>query len=151
MPVDIRGLAPLLAVFDMPRSLHFYRDLLGFEVVNRSQPGDNCGWALLRLNGVELMLNTAFDEGERPPEPDPVRQAAHSDTALYFGCEDLDGTYRHLRSSGLEAEEPFVQSYGMRQLYVKDPDGYSLCFQWPATEEMISQWRSRYSSVESAS
>jgi hypothetical protein len=28
MPINIRGLAPLLQVFDMPTSVHFYRDVL---------------------------------------------------------------------------------------------------------------------------
>ena len=86
MPVDIKGLAPLIYVFDMPASVHFYRDLLGFELVATSRPGTSCGWALLRLNGVELMLNTAYEDERRPPAPEPPRVAAHGDTALYFGC-----------------------------------------------------------------
>jgi len=48
MPLDIQGLAPLLQVFDMPASVHFYRDLLGFELVATSRPGDHFDWALLR-------------------------------------------------------------------------------------------------------
>jgi glyoxylase I family protein len=28
--------------------------------------------------------------------------------------------------------EPKVAPYGMKQLYVHDPDGFSLCFQWKA-------------------
>jgi hypothetical protein len=33
---------------------------------------------------------------------------------------------------GIEAREPAVAPYGMKQLYLKDPDGYELCFQWKA-------------------
>jgi glyoxylase I family protein len=33
---QIQGLAPLLQVFDMPVALKFYRDVLGFEVVQAS-------------------------------------------------------------------------------------------------------------------
>ena len=33
MMLDIRGMAPLLQVFDLPVSLAFYRDILGFEIV----------------------------------------------------------------------------------------------------------------------
>jgi catechol 2,3-dioxygenase-like lactoylglutathione lyase family enzyme len=36
MTPDIRGVAPLLQVFDMPTSVRFYRDKLGFEVVSTS-------------------------------------------------------------------------------------------------------------------
>ena len=38
MGVEIRGMAPLLQVFDMPASIAFYRDVLGFEVVTTSSP-----------------------------------------------------------------------------------------------------------------
>lgn len=59
MSLQVAGTVTLLQVFDMPASLHFYRDLLGFQVIQRSQPVDDCGWAWLRLNDAELMLNTA--------------------------------------------------------------------------------------------
>lgn len=36
MTITVRGLCPLLQVFDMPTSLRFYRDILGFSVVERS-------------------------------------------------------------------------------------------------------------------
>ena len=144
MPVDIKGLAPLIQVFDMPASVHFYRDVLGFELVSTSQPGNSFGWALLRLNGIELMLNTAYEDDERPLAPDPARVAAHADTALFFGLEDLDGACRHLRAHGLNVKEPVITHYGMRQLGVKDPDGYNLCFQWPATQHAYDQWRTWY-------
>ncbi|MGO4885875.1 MAG: VOC family protein [Bryobacteraceae bacterium] len=144
MAMDIYGIAPLLEVFDMPTSLHFYRDILGFEVIGRSGPTADCGWVLLKLHSAELMLNTAYDEGERPPRPDPARVASHSDTCLYFGCEDLDEAYRYLRAKGVNAKEPVVQRYGMRQLYLRDPDGFGLCFQHPASDEMCEVWRKRY-------
>jgi hypothetical protein len=61
------------------------------------------------------MLNTAYDDGERPPKPDPARVAAHGDTCLYFGCEELDEAYEHLRAQGIKAELPKIAPYGMRQ------------------------------------
>src|SRR6202030_1123720 len=39
--------------------------------------------------GVELMLNTAYEEDARPPAPDSARIAAHDDTAILLrvpGC-----------------------------------------------------------------
>ena len=134
MGIEVRGMAPLLQVFDMPTSIAFYRDVLGFEVVTTSKPGaENFGWALLRLNGTELMLNTVYEEDSRPPEPDRARIAAHDDTTIFFGCPDVDAAYAHLRSRAENVKEPKVAPYGMKQLYVRDPDGYNLCFQWPAT------------------
>jgi catechol 2,3-dioxygenase-like lactoylglutathione lyase family enzyme len=148
MAIQVRGLAPLLAVFDMPTSIRFYRDVLGFEVVDTSAPGDDYGWALLRLGGTEVMLNTAYDPGQRPPEPDAARIAAHEDVTIYFGCPDVDGAYEHLRGLGVEVRPPEVAYYGMKQLYVRDPDGFGLCFQWPAGEAQRESWRERYDAEE---
>jgi len=126
MAIDIRGMAPLLQVFDMP----------GFEIVTTDgKPAPNCDWVLLRLADAELMLNTAYERDQRPAKPDPARISAHEDVGLYFGCPDVDGAYSHLCSLGIEAKEPTVAPYGMKQLYLKDPDGYDLCFQWRADSQ----------------
>jgi catechol 2,3-dioxygenase-like lactoylglutathione lyase family enzyme len=127
--IAVSGLCPLLQVFDMPTSLHFYRDLLGFAEVAKSGQGDDVGWAWLRHGDACLILNTAYDDGERPATPDPARVAAHKDTILYFGCEDPDGACEYLVAQGVRAERPTVAPYGMKQLYATDPDGYGLCFQ----------------------
>jgi len=133
MTIDVRGLAPLLSVFDMPTSIKFYCEGLGFEIVATDNlPAPHFGWVLLRLNGTELMLNTAYEAWQRPPGPEPSRIAAHDDTCLYFGCPDVDSAYRHLQEKGVDLSPPKVAPYGMKQLYLKDPDGYSLCFQWRA-------------------
>jgi glyoxylase I family protein len=141
---DFRGMAPLLQVFDMPRSIAFYRDVLGFAVVQTDRPGEARDWALLSLNGIELMLNTAYEEGARPPAPDPARVAAHGDTALYFGCPDVDAAYAQIRARGGAVRPPALTSYGFRALTLTDPDGYAVCFHWPATKQASEQWRARY-------
>ncbi|HEX6125645.1 MAG TPA: VOC family protein [Pyrinomonadaceae bacterium] len=132
MAIEIRGLSPLLEVFDMPTSLAFYRDKLGFRITGDSGQGDESGWVMLELGDATIMLNTAYDAGERPAAPDPARSAAHGDTCIYFVCPDVDAAYEHLKANGLETRPPEVAYYGMRQLYVKDPDGYNLCFQCSA-------------------
>src|SRR4026209_2720267 len=135
MSIEVDGVCALLQVFDMPASVRFYRDVLGFEIVNTSpRDGDQFDWGWLRLNQANVMLNTAYEQEARPEQPDPARVSTHSDTCLYFACPDVDAAYQHLRSQGLDVIEPKVAPYGMKQLYVSDPDGYMLCFQWPATQ-----------------
>lgn len=138
MSIEVRGVCALLQVFDMPVSVGFYRDVLGFEIVQTTpREGDQFDWGLLQLNETQLMLNTAYEQDHRPSQPDPARISAHRDICLYFGCPDVDAAYRHLQSHGIKTEEPTIAPWGAKQLYVNDPDGYSLCFQWgveqPAT------------------
>jgi catechol 2,3-dioxygenase-like lactoylglutathione lyase family enzyme len=135
MPIEIQSATPMFFVYDVPTSVAFYRDILGFTVVSTSKPftaaEDDFGWCLLRLGPVELMLNNAYENNLRPAAPDFTRREAHADTILYLMCPDLDAAYAHLIAAGIAANPPAASYYGLRQLYFKDPDGYALCLQWP--------------------
>jgi len=137
MAIEVKGTTTLLQVFDMAASLRFYCDGLGFEIVATDQNtvAPNHNWVWLRLNGAaDLMLNTAFEYDKRPPAADPRRVATHDDTCLYFGAPDVDAVYAHLQAKGIPSERPQVAPYGMKQLYLHDPDGFGICFQWRADE-----------------
>jgi glyoxylase I family protein len=136
MPLELRGLTPLIQVYDMPSSVRFYRDLLGFEIVSTSPPldgPDRFHWVWLRSGGAEVMLNSAYEfDHERPFPQDPSRTRCHGDTCLYIGCPDVDAAYQELTAKGLAVKPPTVAPYGMKHLYLHDPDGFNLCFQWRA-------------------
>lgn len=137
MTLQVTSLTPLIEVFDMPESVRFYCDMLGFEIASTSAEvdapeGRHFQWALLRQGQTTLMLNTAYDVGERPEAQDETRRKAHGDTALFIGCRDVDGAYETLTAKGLSLRPPNVTSYGMKQLHLRDPDGYGVCFQQPS-------------------
>ena len=136
MAIDVTGVAPLVQVFDMPKSIRFYRDLLGFSVTGKSKSmsddPDDVNWVMLQLGEATIMLNTAYDPDGVPDAPDPARWSGHQDTGLFFGCPDVDAAYEYLAAKGLDVTPPKVAWYGMKQLYLTDPDGYGLCFQWKA-------------------
>lgn len=130
------GVCPLVSVHDMNRAIAFYCDLLGFSLVDHSPfvdaaEGHYFHWAWLRRDRADVMLNTAYDANERPAAVDAARRAAHGDTCLYFGCDDVDAVHADLVARGVVADPPRDAPYGMRQLFVTDPDGYGLVFQAP--------------------
>ncbi|HEX4064556.1 MAG TPA: VOC family protein [Acidobacteriaceae bacterium] len=137
MAIEVRGVCPLLQVYDMPAAVQFYRDKLGFSVVNTSPAlggEDRFHWCLLRLGDAQLMLNTAYEfDEERPTREAHLRDRRHRDTCLYFGCPEVDAAYKELLAGGVEMKRPpQVAPYGMKQLYLTDPDGFGICFQWKA-------------------
>jgi hypothetical protein len=75
----------------MPAAIDFYHDTLGSKSPPPPNPETTTTGADLKLHGVERMFN-------------------------FFGCEDLDAPYRHLRANGLEVNEPKIAPYGMKQL-----------------------------------
>jgi glyoxylase I family protein len=129
--LKIGGFATLIQVFDMPTSFAFYRDVLGFEVISDAPEDGRCDWVWLKSGDSELMLNTAYEADARPAAPDPARITAHADTTLYFGCEDVDGAHAELCARGVGAREPVLTDYGMKLVYLTDPDGYEICLQHP--------------------
>jgi uncharacterized glyoxalase superfamily protein PhnB len=136
MAIEVTGVAPYIQVFHMPTAIRFYRDMLGFTVTGKSkvlsEDEDDVNWVMLELGGATVMLNTAYDPDDVQEKPDAARWSGHQDTCLYLGCLDVDAAYRELVAKGLKINPPKVAWYGMKQLYVTDPDGFGVCFQWRA-------------------
>jgi len=120
MSLNVQGMTPLIQVFDMPSSLAFYRDKLGFEVMQTSGQGDQSGWVMLKLNDAALMLNTMYEDPDRPLAPDLTRKSNHN------------AAYNYFLSNDIEVGKPYLTGYGFNAIDITDPDGYNLCFYWPA-------------------
>ena len=129
--ITLQGMAPLLQVYDMPTSLRFYCDLLDFQVIQDSGNGNESDWVLMKRDGIELMLNTAYEKPFRPTQADSKRIETHQDITLYFGCPNINDMYNQLIDRGLSINKPQTTGYGWKAITFTDPDGYGLCFHWP--------------------
>jgi hypothetical protein len=67
-----------------------------------------------------------------PLNPTVLVQPLTKIWGLFLGCPDLDAAYEELLGKGVTAKKPVVTWCGMKQMYLRDPDGYGLCFQWSA-------------------
>jgi len=131
---NVQSLTPLLQVYDMQRSVAWYRDVLGFQVMSTYEPDGHLYWATLQLGGAVLMLNARYEDDERPPSPPPAQ--GREDTTLFFLCENVDAAYAELSNKAGRVSAPETAFYGMRQMEVIDPDGFVLCFQHPVGPEL---------------
>jgi glyoxylase I family protein len=141
MAFEVRGVCPYFEVYDMPASLRFYCDQLGFTIVEHSpHRGGNdpyrYHWVWLRLGTADVMLNGCYEfDEERPTRQEHLQLRAHRDACLFFSCPDVDAAYAELTARGVVIDQPpKVAPYGMKQMYFKDPDGFGLCFQWKAQQ-----------------
>jgi catechol 2,3-dioxygenase len=114
-----------LKVADIDRSLAFYRDILGFDVMQRI--GDEA--AFLSAGGYHhhLGLNTWDSRGGSPP---PANTTGLYHVAIRYPTrEALADALRRL----VEAEWPLdgVNDHGTHEaLYLRDPDGNGLELAW---------------------
>jgi uncharacterized glyoxalase superfamily protein PhnB len=110
---------PELFVRDVDEAVHFYRDVLGFEVEGRmpedaAQPAE---WAMVKSGAVAFMFG---GNRTKPGAPDTV--------VFYLAVENADQSIERLHSRGEPIEGPVDQWYGMREATVTDPSGYKLVF-----------------------
>jgi catechol 2,3-dioxygenase-like lactoylglutathione lyase family enzyme len=96
-----------LAVEDLQRSLGFYAERLGFQVVERT--GDD--WTLLRAGDFEIAL---------VPAGQPVSPQA---TSLLFVVDNINRALRELTRAGVEISDYFPEQ---RLVQFRDPDGHLL-------------------------
>lgn len=122
---------------DLERSLAFYRDLLGFEVIfDATWPKGS--EAMDKITGLKdssarvAMLRTTnamielFEYASPPPEQgDPNRPVCdHGITHICLDVTDLDAEYERLKAAGMTFHCP-PQDFGavVRTTYGRDPDG----------------------------
>ena len=126
-----------ICVSDLERSVHFYRDLLGFrwraELRVQGEPSDT----LLRLRGVDLhavylerdgtrieLLHYASPEVQGTGEPRAMN--ALGLTHLSLRVDDLAGTLKGLRGEGarvLDESRIDIPDFGAGAVFLCDPDG----------------------------
>ena len=128
---------PNLMVSDIRKSIAFYQDILGFKVLFRvplenetlmqDDPSRELRFAALAKGDIELFLQSRRSFSEDVPAF--AQQAEIGATmTLYMDEEDVDGLYRSIKSSVQVVKPPETTWYGMRELYIRDPDGYVLAF-----------------------
>lgn len=107
-----------LKVADLDRALAFYRDVLGFEVMQRY--GDQA--VFLSAGGYHhhLGLNTWESRGGRPPAPGTT--GLYHTAILYPDRAALADALRRLVEAGIRLDG--ASDHGVSEaLYLSDPDG----------------------------
>ena len=126
-PNRLKKLIPSLGVADLRRSIAFYRDFFGFTVVDAYE--DDAGkpvWCWLRSGLAELMLQQLSAEQQIALEP-----ALGQSWVLYLRPANLDEAHSALRAADVEITDITETTYGARECFATDPDGYELWLSEP--------------------
>jgi catechol 2,3-dioxygenase-like lactoylglutathione lyase family enzyme len=137
---EVKEVVPFLAVVDMPASLAFYMDGLGFAMEGKWVDDGVLRWCRLRLGGASLMLQQFRTSGH---DARRFGDDKGEGVVLCFFCADAVAFHRAVRERGLDATEPQVGN-AMWVTEMIDPDGYRLLFESPTDvpeETRLSQIR----------
>jgi len=121
-----------LKVTDMDRSLHFYHDVLGLEVVHTSGPHENGGRsATLRVGDqkIDVFYRPDFVSADRD------RPIGMDHLCLTVDGVSMEELMESLRQYGVDVMWGPVTRGGTTSVYVFDPDGIHVELRLPVATE----------------
>lgn len=124
---EITGISPFFIVSNVPASLAFYRDRLGFEVTFQGPTPDDIFFGIVRRGGAQILLK---DVGV-VPVPNCTRDIKKGIARwdAFVSVPDPDALESELASRGVELSVPLKDTEdGLRGFELRDTDGYVLFF-----------------------
>lgn len=117
----IRQIAPVFFTMDIPSTLAYYEDMLGFQCLGTWQ--NPLVYAIVARDQHAIHFRCA-----EPPTANPDK---YSDELLdaYMKIEDVDGLYGEYAARGVEFTRGLANTpWNAREFVVKDCDGRLLAF-----------------------
>jgi predicted enzyme related to lactoylglutathione lyase len=106
-----KTLSPIIPVADMPRSILFYEEVLGFDTALRSDD-----YSIVIRNGVSLHLTRAHDQS--------VLDRSRGHISIYLEVENIESLWAHVSQfkNRYKIRDLFDRDYGMREFHIVDSD-----------------------------
>jgi len=119
----------MIYVKDVNRGLQFYRDLLGFKLIEDFRYEGTPVYARLRAPGGDGTIALHQAGANDGVSSDGVR--------LYFEVRDLDAFCHKLQHKGFYITKlPRMMPWGWRHAYLNDPDGHEISLYWAGENRM---------------
>ncbi len=124
--MQLTGLHHLTAISrDMERTVAFYRDLLGFAIVQDGASDDDPGTRHVWFGMGDLKAGRLVSFLYYPQIPDGVVGAGstHHFAFAVESAEEQEAWRDYLRGQGIDCTDPFDRG-AFRSIYLRDPDGH---------------------------
>ncbi len=142
-----KKVVPMFHLPDVRRTVEWYRDL-GFETKETyGDGGDGLSHAIVAFGAGEVM----FSSGGQ------LSSKHRREVDLYVYTEEIDGLHDRIRDRVELVEGPHNMFYGMREVIIRDLNGFWITFgqevpsdvltPWPAVDsELLQPYAGRYKS-----
>jgi len=130
MKHDIAGIAPFFIVRNVPASLAFYRDRLGFEITFQGPDPNDIFFGIVERGAAMIMFKAVGVDPVPNYTRDIKKGIARWDA--YLNVPDPDALAAEFLSRDVEFSVPLKDTHdGLRGFEIKDADGYVLFFGRP--------------------
>lgn len=129
---EISGIAPFFIVKDVPTTVAFYRDRLGFDVTFQGPEPNDIFFGIVE-RGAAMIMFKAVGVNPVPNYTRDVKKGIARWDA-YLSVPDPDALAEEFSSRNVKFSEPLKDTAdGLRGFELKDADGYVLFFGRPRT------------------
>jgi catechol 2,3-dioxygenase-like lactoylglutathione lyase family enzyme len=131
---EVGVVAPLFIVRDVPATLAFYRDRLGFDITFQGPEPNDIFFGIVQRGRAMIM----FKEVGVDPVPNYTRDVGKGIAAwdAYIHVPDPDALAAEFASRNVEFFKPLINtSDDLRGFEIEDADGYVLFFGRPNSNE----------------
>jgi uncharacterized glyoxalase superfamily protein PhnB len=118
------SITPNLKVYDIAKSLEFYENILGFEIVMKV-PDINPVWVMLKNGNAEIMLQQKESIEEEYPS---LKEKESGALTFYTLVENAEAFYEKIKNNVSIIHHIHVTPYGRKEFSVTDPDGFIFTF-----------------------
>ena len=127
---QIGGISPLFIVRDVPKTLAFYRDKLGFEITFQGPEPDDIFFGIVERGGAMIMFKDVGVEPVPNYTRDIKQGIARWDAYVYV--PDPDTLAAEFAARSIEFFQPLTDTHdGLRGFELEDANGYILFFGRP--------------------
>lgn len=124
--MKLRQLIPMLESDDLPGTILFYTEVLGFEIFDIAEDENGPYWVNLNRDKVEIMFTT------RNAHSKEARATING--VMYFYPDDVNALWEELKDKVKVEWEPQDFGYGMWDFGIRDNNGFLLNFGQPIEE-----------------
>ena len=124
--IKFTSVTPNLIVRDVPTSLAFYRDVLGFTIKESVPETEPYVFVMLERDEAMVFLNDIKAAAHDYPAAASLPPGGTA--ALFFVITGVDALHEQVAAKVNVIMPLKTQFYGMREFAVTDPDGHILTF-----------------------
>jgi uncharacterized glyoxalase superfamily protein PhnB len=135
--MTIHKLTPNFEVSNIRETVHFYQSVLDFNltmavpesqdsVEQKLEEGKEYVYALIVKDKVEIMLQRTDSFKQDIALAEDAKIGAS--VSFYMEIDGLNELYNTIKDKVKNSTKPKTAWYGMREFYIKDPNGYILGF-----------------------
>ncbi|HMA20158.1 MAG TPA: VOC family protein [Gemmatimonadaceae bacterium] len=131
----LKKVVPMFHVPDVRQTVDWYRDI-GFEVkTTYDDAGDGLSFAIVSFGAGDVMFSSGGQLSSRH----------RREVDLYAYADDIDELYDRIKDRVEIIEAPHNMFYGMREVIVRDLNGFWITFGQEVSAEVLTPWPPEHS------